>query len=161
MPSTLSDNDFIHLEVCIGRLGNCHRTLLDVSRNYGHPLAGPAFQYALVEYCTVFNDSKGADKNRRRLENQMVPDESRALHERIVKARNQQHAHADMSILDGAVEFRQYEGAPISSTIMNHVDPLVELCNLDLIVALVEQVMGNVFVLRQEHLKACVSESPK
>jgi hypothetical protein len=153
--STVEPNDdFIHMDVCIGRLGNCHRTLLDVKENQGHPLAGPAFQFALVDYCTVFTASQAADRSRRRLEEKMVPDELQGLHRRILETRNRQLAHADMSILDGVIAFQEFEGRLMTTTTMNHVDPLAELRNLDDIVLLVERVLGNLFANRRACLDA-------
>ncbi|RYH62480.1 MAG: hypothetical protein EON54_09185 [Alcaligenaceae bacterium] len=160
MPTVEPNDDFIHMDVCIGRLGNCHRTLLSVKADQSHPLAGPAFQFALVDYCTVFTASQAADKSRRWLEEKMVPDELQELHRRILGTRNQQLAHADMSILDGVIAFQEFEGRLMTTTTMNHVDPLAELRNLDDIVLLVEHVLSSLFVSRRTRLEALRSFNP-
>lgn len=148
----IRDNDLIHIDVCIGRLSNAHKTLRDVQRHAGHPLVGPAFQYALVEYCTTFSGSKVAGERPRKLDIRMVPLELRVLHNRILTARHQLLAHADLSILEGTVEFRLYEGRPATTTTLNHLDPLEELQNLGSILQLIEQVHLNLFVERRRLL---------
>ena len=145
MTSTNFDNGLIHIHLCVERLGNCRSTLLSVKGHAGHPLAAPAFQYALVEYCTCFNTSRAADKTPRKLERRFVPAEHEALHDRMLAARDQTHAHADMSILDPSIEFRQFEGRVMTTTTMTYVDPLAEIRNLDEIVNLLECVQTNLF----------------
>lgn len=145
-------DDFIHIDVCISRLGNCHQTLRDVRANRDHVLAGPAFQYALVEYCTAFTTSQAVDKRRRRLDDTMVPAELQALHNRILETRNQLLAHADMAILDGSISFRHFDGQLMTTTTLNHVDPLAELDNIDEILFLVESVQGKLFARRKARL---------
>lgn len=148
----IRDSNLIHIDVCIGRLSNAHRTLREVQKHAGHPLMGPAFQYALVEYCTTFSTSKVAGERSRKLDIRMVPPELRGLHNRILTARHQLLAHADLSILDGTVEFRLYEGRPATTTTLNHLDPLEELPNLSSILHLIEQVHLNLFIERRRLL---------
>lgn len=90
----------------------------------------------------------------------MVPDELQGLHRRILETRNQQLAHADMSILDGAIAFQEFEGRLMTTTTLNHVDPLAELRNLDDILLLVEHVLGSLFAHRRSRLDALGSSEP-
>jgi hypothetical protein len=52
------NDDIIHLDVCVERLSSCHVNLQDVKANLTHPLAGPAFRYAVVEYMTLIEPQR-------------------------------------------------------------------------------------------------------
>ncbi|SCX72616.1 hypothetical protein [Variovorax sp. EL159] len=140
--------DIIHLAVCVERLSSCHLTLQDVRANLDHPLSGPAFRYAVVEYMTLFNQSKDGQGHPRRIPVGCVPVNHVALHERLKKTRNELLAHSDMSALDGSLDFKDIRGLPITTTTLTHADDLAELKNVDEFLDLIQTVRDNVFAKR-------------
>lgn len=146
--------DIIHLAVCIERLSSCRQTLVDVQANLDHPLSGAAFRYAIVEYATPFNTSEDAQRKRRKIPASLVPSQYQVMHGRLISARNQLLAHADMSVLDGSLAFADMRGLPITTTTLNHVDVLNELKNIDEFIDLIQGVVDNLFAERLRLLAA-------
>ena len=148
------NDDIIHLDVCVERLSSCHVNLQDVKANLTHPLAGPAFRYAVVEYMTLFNQSKDGQGHSRKVPVDCIPANHVALHERLKKTRNQLLAHSDMSVLDGSLGFKDMRGLPITTTTLTHQDDLAELKNVDEFLDLVQSVRNYLFAERRARLAA-------
>lgn len=55
-------------------------------------------------------------------------------------------AHADLSILEGSLTFREFERQPLTTTTMNYVGPLADLHRVDEIVSMVDQIMMNLLL---------------
>lgn len=151
-----------HLLVCIERLNAARNILKQIEiQNQidpSHPLVGPAFRYALVEYATAFTGSKiepekvtAFTKSREKRneislsKEEYVPPTNRPLHERIFSARNKVHAHADVSILEPELEVHDIGGEPQIARNMNHISGLEELRNLPEIVELIEVVLRKLY----------------
>ena len=154
------DDDIIHIDVCVERLSSCHLILQDVKANLNHPLSGPAFRYAVVEYMTLFNPSKDAQKHTRRISVDWIPSSHLALHERLKKTRNESLAHSDMSVLDGSLDFKELHGLPVTTTSLTHVDDLAELKNVDEFLDLIQGVRDNLFAERRKLLAALLNAQP-
>ncbi len=155
MPAPKDPNDdVIHLAVCAERLSSCHQTLQDVKASLDHPLSGPAFRYAVVEYMTLFNGSRDGRGHSRRVPDECIPANHLALHERLRTTRNQLLAHSDMSVLGGSLDFEDRRGLPITTTTLIHQDDLAELKNVDEFLDLVQGVRDNLFALRRVLLAA-------
>lgn len=147
-------DDIIHLAVCVERVSSCRQTLVDVQASLGHPLSGAAFRYAIVEYATPFNTSEDAQRKRRKVSTSFVPSQYQVMHGRLISARNQLLAHADMSVLDGSLNFTDMRGLPLTTTTLNHIDVLDELKNINEFIDLVQGVVDNLFAERLRLLVA-------
>ena len=139
----------LHLLVCIDRLNSAWRTLKAIEADPGNPLRGAAFRYSLVEYSTAFTRSDGPIKKRRSLPENVVPAEHLKLHKRVIAARHSVHAHADLMALEADLHISYLKGAKYVSRIQNHITGLEELDNLGEVVALVETVLENLYVLHK------------
>lgn len=160
MPAPHNHNDIIHIDVCIERLASCHVTLRDVKINLKHPLSGPAFRYAVVEYMTLFNPSKDGQGLPRRIPVAWIPANYLSLHERLKKTRNQLLAHSDMSVLDGSLNLEEAGGLPVATTTLTHVDDLAELKNVDEFLDLLQAVRDKLFEERRKQVVALPNTQP-
>lgn len=143
----------LHLLVCIDRINGAWRTLKLIEENRGHPLVGAAFRYALVEYATAFTRSDGQYEKYKFLPEECVPSEHATLHQRIIDARHQVHAHADLKVLEADLEVQYINGAKHVSHVQNYIHGLEELQNLSSVVKLVEAVLDKVYGLQRESKK--------
>ena len=146
---TESHEDHLHLLVCIDRLNGAWKTLNAVEASGTHPLVGPAFRYALVEYATAFTRSDGPLNRNRTLPLSLVPIDKQELHKRIIGARHQTHAHADLTALDAVLHVEYINGTKHVSHIQNQVHGLEELKNIVAIISLVESVLDNLYVMHR------------
>ena len=151
--------DHLHLLVCIDRINSAWQTLKAIQANTGHSLVGPAFRYALVEYATGFTRSDGSIKKRRTLPPIVVPPAHKELHTRIIDARHQTHAHADLVALDAVLHVDYINGIKHVSHVQNYIHGLEELKNLDAIVELIEDVLENVYALHRESKERLLPEA--
>lgn len=149
--------EFIHFEICNERLGSAWRTLKAVKENLNNPLAGPAFRFALVEYATPFNMSKGEIKRNHRLPESYVPIEFLQLHRRLMASRDQTHAHADLTVLDAKIALSDFRGERLVSRIENNITGLEEMSNIDEIMRLIVGTQDNMLKYR-DMLKLTLDE---
>lgn len=146
---TLHNEDFIHFDICIDRLNSAWRTLTMIKEHSGHPLVGPAFRFALVEYATPYNRSDGVNKKRYYLDESYVPAEFLELHERLLASRDQIHAHADLTILEAKLSYTDLQGQRLVSTVRNNIHGLEELDNIDATIHLIEGTLRNMYADRE------------
>lgn len=139
---------FIHFDICTYRLNGAWRTLKTIKEHPGHPLVGPAFRFALVEYAVPYTRSDGANKERYSLGMQYVPGDFLPLHERLLASRNQIQAHADLSILDAKLSYVDLDGQRLVSIGQNNINGLEELPNIDEIILLIEGTLDNMYADR-------------
>jgi hypothetical protein len=147
------NEEFLHLDTCIDRMGEAWRTLVLIREHPNDPLIGPAFRFALVSYAAPYKTSEGIVKKRHRLDDRYVPPQFAKLHERLLEARDKVHAHTDLSALDPKLSFDDGTGQRLVTRIQNHFTGLEELGNLKDIVRLVELTLDNMCADR-ERLKA-------
>ena len=140
---TQAHEDHLHLLICIDRLNGAWRTLKTIETTADHPLVGPAFRYALVEYATAFTRSDGPLKKGRALLSNVVPSGQQELHKRIMNARHKTHAHADITALEAVLHVEYINGTKHVGRVQNYVHGLEELKNLTSIISLVEGVLEN------------------
>jgi hypothetical protein len=138
---TAAHENYIHLLTCIDRLNASWRTLKEIERDLSNPLVGPAFRYALVEYCTAFTRSEGHLSRRNQLSHDLVPVDFRELHNRVLAARHTVHAHADLKPLDAELYIGAINGEKYVGVTKNHITGLEELANISQLVALIEGVL--------------------
>ena len=146
---TLAHETHLHLLICIDRLNSALRTLKDIEASAGHTLVGPAFRYALVEYATAFTRSDGPLKKYRTLPASLVPADLQELHTRIINARKQTHAHADLTALEAVLHIDHINGTKHVSRVQNYIHGLEELNNIATIVTLVEGVLTNLYAMHR------------
>ena len=151
MDATLEQHQ--HLLVCIDRLNSAWKTLRLIENHRGHPLVGAAFRYALVEYATAFTRSDGQFRKYKSLPLDCVPAQTTALHQRIIDARNEVHAHADLKVLEADIEVQYINGAKQVGQVQNYIHGIEELHNLRSIIELVEGVLENVYALQRKSEK--------
>src|SRR5450759_693590 len=82
---------FIHFSSCVTWLNNSWRLLQLIRSQSENPLVGPAFRFALVEYCKPYKISMGKIR-RLKLDTRFVPCALLPLHEQIVTSRDQVQA---------------------------------------------------------------------
>ena len=139
--------DHLYILVCIDRLSNAWQTLKTIEESGNHPLIGPAFRYALVEYATPFTRSDGPLKKRRTLHESLIPSSMRELHQRIVTARNQLHAHADLVALEAEIYIQYINGVKHVGRVQNYIHGLEEMKNIAAITLLIEGVLDNLYTM--------------
>ena len=121
-------------------------------RHEGHPLVGPAFEFALVEYSKPYIkshgtdiDAKGKSKRKYLLDEKYIPINCRALHRKLLKARNKIHAHADLSVKEAILYVKNTLNGKLAFTVQNVVDRTDELWNIDKIIDLIEQTLESMY----------------
>lgn len=139
----------LHFLVCIDRLNNAWATLNAVRAAKDNPLVGPAFRYALVEYATPYTRSDGPIKRYRHLDETWVPTEYLALHKRILAARSQVQAHADLTVLEAQLHISEIQGKQYISRVQNMIHGLEEIGNIDEIISLIEGTLRNMYAERE------------
>lgn len=137
------NEEFIHFDLCLERLAGAWRTLTAIKQDANHPLVGPAFRFALVEYAAPYTRSDGVHKSRYCLDKQYVPVEFLELHHRIVESRHQVHAHTDLRPLNSKLSFVDLPNQRLVSTSRNGIHGLEDLGNIDAIIVLVEKTISN------------------
>jgi hypothetical protein len=140
----------LHLLECIDRVNSAWRTLKLIEANLDHPLSGPAFRYALVEYSTAFNRSYSPLKKPLRLAADLVPTDFFALHTRIIEARDKVHAHADLNVLESVLVSYEFGNRREFGRIANFIHGLEELKNLPEVISLVENLLQNLYAKRDD-----------
>ena len=99
----LQEEEYVHLVSCTGNLNEAWQILHNVKNNRGNPLVNSAFQFALIEYSKPYKKSYGEVKRIYKLENEHVPPQYLDLHNKIINARDQVHAHSDLTVDDAKV----------------------------------------------------------
>lgn len=144
---------FVYFVSCIDRLNNAWQILQEIKRQGGHPLVGPAFQFALVEYSKPYTvsygtelDAKGKPKHRYKLDEKYIPARHRALHDRLLTARKKIHAHDDLSVKEAKLHVKKTEHGKFVGTVQNVIVGTEELSNNDLIIDLIEQTLDAMYM---------------
>ena len=95
--------EYAHLLTCIDNLNEARQILLNIKKSSDNPLVNPAFQFALIEYSKPYKKSRGEVKPNHKLKNEHVPPQYLDLHHKIINARDQIHAHSDLTVDDAKV----------------------------------------------------------
>ena len=145
---TDKEEQFVHFVTCISSLNNAWIILNKIKEQKDNSLVGPAFRFALIEYSKPYKQSFG--HQRRKLDDLYVPDEMKSLHKRIIDARDQVHAHTDLTILDAKLYVKETEGHRFSVIVQNKISGLEELSNIDDIIKLIEGTLDNMYIKEKE-----------
>lgn len=100
---TRQEEQYIHFVSCINNLNEAWRILQIIKQSNDNPLIGPAFQFALIEYSKPYFESRGVVKTNHRLGLKHIPTRYHGLHNEILTARKQLHAHSDLTVQDARV----------------------------------------------------------
>ncbi len=150
---TEQEEQYIHFVSCIQNLNEAWRILKTVEQQPGNPLIGPAFEFALIEYSKPYTASRGNFKYNYSLGIENVPPEYRELHNEILAARHQIHAHSDLTVDDAhiyVVENNYGKHVGISKNIIYGTEKLRKIGD---IVDLIEKTLDVMYV-KVKQLKA-------
>jgi len=143
---TEQEESFVHFVSCITWLNNAWRLLNTIHTQSENPLIGPAFRFALIEYCKPYKTSYGITKPRFMLDTRYIPKECLPLHERIISSRDQIHAHSDLTVMDAKLHVHEFMGQRYTLIPQNKINGTEELSNLQEIVALIEATLDNMYI---------------
>ena len=142
---TEQEEHFVHFVSCITWLNNAWRLLSKIYTQPENPLIGPAFRFALVEYCKPYKLSYGIN-NKFKLDTLLIPKEHLPLHDRIINSRDQIHAHSDLTVMDAKLHVHEFMGQRYTLIPKNKIYGTEELPNLQEIVALIEATLANMYI---------------
>ena len=140
---TTKEEEFIHFTSCIAALNSAWLIIKSIKEQSENSLIGPAFRFALIEYSKPYRQSFGSKKWK--LNTEYIPVEMKELHKRITDARDQIHAHSDLTVMEAKVYVHEVEGRRYSGIIQNKITGLEELQNIDEIQTLIEETLNNMY----------------
>lgn len=143
---TEQEEEFIHFVSCIKCLNRVLRMLNRIKAAQSDPLVGYAFRFALVEYAKPYNASRGAIKNKHKLDTSCIPPDLLALHARIINSRDQVHAHFDLTVMEAKLYISEIQGQRFTSIVQKIINGVEELPNIDEIQVLIERTLDNMYI---------------
>ena len=142
---TREEEKYVHFASCMDDLNYVWRILHEIKVAPDSVLLGAAFQFALVAYARPYKASRGDLKRCYKLGEEFIPPEHRGLHQRILDARDQIHAHSDLTVKEAQLHVAATVGGKFVGAIQNIITGLEELVNLDLIIAMIEQTLEHMY----------------
>ena len=141
----LQEEEYAHLVSCISSLNEAWNVLHNIKKNHGNSLVNPAFQFALVEYSKPYKNSFGEVKRTHKLGNEHIPLKHLNLHNKIINARDQIHAHSDLTVDEAKVyvtntSYGKHVG--ISKNVIHDTEMIGEI---DTIIELIEQSLDSMY----------------
>jgi hypothetical protein len=145
---TPQEEQYVHFVSSIDNLNNTWRILQEIRQCKGSPLIGPAFQVALVEYAKPYRYSRStvAKGIKYKLEDLHIPAKHCELHMRILAARDQIHAHSDLTVKEAKLCVANTASGKYTSRVQNAIRSTEELSNIDSIIELIEQNLDNMHI---------------
>ena len=150
---TEKEEEFVHFTSCIASLNNAWVILSKLKEQKDNPLTGPAFRFALIEYSKPYKQAYG--NKRWKLDGSHIPPGMEVLHKRIIDARDQVHAHTDLTILEAKIYVRDTKDRRVSTIVQNKITGLEEFANLDDIITLIEGALDSMY-LKEKELEAAL-----
>lgn len=150
------NEQYAHFWHCINDLNKAWSILQYIRDNRGNPLCSHAFEFALVTYSKPYKPSYGITRKKHKLDEKFIPDKHRDLHEKILKNRDQIHAHTDLGLRDPKVHVENSSYGKIAIRCENTINVTAELRNIDSIIELIEQSLDNMYE-EEKKLKAALS----
>lgn len=145
---TLEEEYYVHLALSIDDLNYVWHILREIRSSGGSALVGAAFRFALVAYARPYKGSRVDEHNPRRkmhLDDRFVPPQYRALHQRLVGARDQIHAHSDLTVREARLHVAKTRSGKFVGVVQNVITGLEELGSIDSIIDLVEQTLESMY----------------
>lgn len=156
---TEQEEEFLHLAICIKNMNSSWRILQELKMQKTTPtLINAAFQFALIEYSKSYKTSFGKTldkKGKQRkylLDTQFIPEEYLELHKRILIARDQLHAHSDLTLLEANVYVIDSEYGKSVNYSSNIIYGTEEFENIELIIDLIERTV-DVLYKKEKQIK--------
>ena len=143
---TKDEEKYVHFASSMENLSKALQILQKIKENKGNPLAGAAFQFSLIEYSKPYKVSEGTNKHKHKLDDSLVPDRFKALHERILDARDQIHAHADLTVKEAKLYVSLVGNKKYATLIQNKIYGTEEIENIDAISQLIEETLDNMYM---------------
>ena len=150
---TEKEEEYVHFVSSIKDLNNAWRLLQEVKRCEGSSLVGAAFRFALIEYSKPYRSSHGNIKKKHSLKEEHVPLIHKELHKRILDARDQIHAHSDLTVMEARLYVKNTPHGKIVGTIQNGIDGTREFSNIDAIIDLIGKTIES-YVCRRRTVEA-------
>jgi hypothetical protein len=135
---TRDEEHYVHFVSSIDDLNEAWRILGAIKDNPGNLLAGVAFRYALVAYARPYQKSRGDHRPPYQLDETFVPLAHLELHRRLIAARDQIHAHSDLTVREAQLHVKKTLGGKWVGTVQNVILGTEELPNMDAIIGLIE-----------------------
>ena len=149
---TNQEEEYIHFVQSIRNLNNAWNILQEIKQfEKNSYIINAAFQFALVEYSKPYKYSRGTLLNEKKkplnynLKDNHIPAKHKDLHNRIINARDQIHAHSDLTILESKVYVEKTPYGKFIVHVQNKINGTEELCNLDAIIELIEITLDNMY----------------
>ncbi len=143
---TEEEEHYVHFVSCIQNLNEAWGILQDIKQNKGNRLVGPAFQFALIEYSKPYKKSRGHVKRDHKFENEHVPPQYLELHGEIINARDQIHAHSDLTVADANVYVANTKYGKHVGVGRNILYDTEKLSRIDDIIDLIERSLDSMYV---------------
>lgn len=128
------DEEYIHFQESITSLNRAWRTLCELEKSQpGNAIWSAAYRMVVVEYCKPFTKSQVNKNERHKLPLPNIPDDSKLLHDRLLKLRHQVMAHCDLSPLDANVSYDKTDDFPmplIVKNVLGNFPSITEIKNL-------------------------------
>lgn len=136
---------YLHFVSSIDDLNSAWSILQEIKRSGDNLLVGPAFQFALIEYSKPYKVSYVNETEIHQLDTKYVPPEHLDLHERIVDARDQIHAHSDLTVREAKLYVTEAKQGKIATQVRNMIYGTEELSNIDEIIDLIEKTLDRMY----------------
>ena len=149
---TEQEEEYVHFVSSIQDLNSAWVTLQDRKQSEGHRLVSPAFQFALIAYAKPYRTSRGAVLNSKdkplqhRLDSSRVPTAHLDLHNRLLKARDQIHAHSDLTVMEAKLYVARTSTGPRAFIAQNVILGDAGLSNTESIIDLIEKTLKTMYV---------------
>lgn len=145
-----TQEEYIHFVSCMKNLNNALNIFqeLKIPKKLPPVIFNASFQYAIIEYAKPYKVSKGETLNSRekpehKLDNKYIPPDFLALHKRLIDARDQIHAHTDLTLLEAKIYIQDtFYGKSVVIS-QNFIHETQEFSNIDAIIVLIEKTLDN------------------
>ena len=150
---TEKEEKYNHLESCMQDLNKAWTILQTIkTKNDQTPFVGYAFELALIVYSKPYKVSYGTlldSKNKPikyKLDEKYIPNFHLDLHSRILKARDQIHAHSDLTVQEAKLYVSKIGNEKIFTIVQNKILATQEFENIDGIIDLIEKTLDNLYL---------------
>jgi len=147
------EEQYFHFALCIDNLNSAWRILQEIKRQKENLLIGVAFQFALIEYSKPYKESyssilnsKGKPIHKHKLGKEFIPREHLALHERIIRIRDEILAHTDLGIREAKVHIRKTDHGKYFGMSQNIIRGTEEMEQIDDIIDLIENTLDAMYI---------------
>ncbi|MBW4486255.1 MAG: hypothetical protein KME12_00540 [Trichocoleus desertorum ATA4-8-CV12] len=148
---TEQEEKYLHFAYCIDDLNYAWRLLQEIRECKGNSLVGAAFQFALIQYSKPYKCSYGSVLNSKgkttsyKLDESHIPTKHIELHRRIINARDQIHAHSDLTVKEAKLYISDTSHGKTAIRGQNKILGTEELSNIDAVIDLIEESLNSMY----------------